>query len=103
MPRFAVIVPAAGGSTRFGGSQSKLVADLAGIPVIARAVLPFVQRSDVQQILIAVPNDPFAVATPGTQNLARFDDPVSRGRANEIWEGLSREPAVKNRLGGQIA
>jgi 2-C-methyl-D-erythritol 4-phosphate cytidylyltransferase len=103
MPRFAVILPAAGSSTRFGGVQSKLVAELAGIAVITRALLPFVHHPDVQQILIAVPNDPFAIAPPGQQNLARFDDPVPRGRANEIWEALSREPSVKNRLGGQIA
>ncbi|MEA2733600.1 MAG: 2-C-methyl-D-erythritol 4-phosphate cytidylyltransferase [Humisphaera sp.] len=101
MPRFAVILPAAGSSSRFGAP--KLVQDLAGVPVIARAVLPFIQRADTHQVLIAVPNDPFATATPGQQNLARLDDPVPSGRANQIWEALSREPAVKNRLGGQIA
>jgi len=101
MPRFAVILPAAGSSSRFGAP--KLVQDLAGVPVIARAVLPFIQRGDTHQILIAVPNDPFATATPAQQNLSRIDDPVSTGRANEVWDALSREPAVKNRLGGQIA
>ena len=101
MPKFAVILPAAGTSARFGAP--KLVQDLAGVPVIARAVLPFIQRADTHQVLIAVPNDPFATATPAQQNLARIDDPVPTGRANEIWAALSREPAVKNRLGGQIA
>jgi len=79
MPRFAVILPAAGGSTRFGAP--KLIQDLAGLPVIARALLPFVRRDDTHQILLAVPT----------------------GRTDEIWEALSREPAIKNRLGGQIA
>jgi 2-C-methyl-D-erythritol 4-phosphate cytidylyltransferase len=101
MPRFAVILPAAGSSSRFGAP--KLVQDLAGVPVIARAVLPFIQRADTHQILIAVPNDPFATAAPSQQHLARIDDPVPSGRANEIWDALSREPTVKNRLGGQIA
>jgi 2-C-methyl-D-erythritol 4-phosphate cytidylyltransferase len=103
MPRFAVILPAAGTSTRFGGRHSKLVADLAGLPVITRALLPFVQRADTHQILIAVPNDPFAAAPPSQQHLARLDNPVPAGRADEIWQALSREPSVKNRLGGQIA
>jgi 2-C-methyl-D-erythritol 4-phosphate cytidylyltransferase len=103
MTRFAVILPAAGSSTRFGGAHSKLIADLTGVPVITRAVLPFVAHADAHQILIAVPNDPFAMAAPSQQNLARLDDPIPRGRANDIWEALSREPAVKNRLGGQIA
>lgn len=101
MLRFAVIIPAAGSSSRFGAP--KLVQDLAGVPVIARALLPFIQRPDTHQILIAVPNDPFATAAPAQQSLARLDDPVPTGRANQVWEALSREPAVKNRLGGQIA
>jgi 2-C-methyl-D-erythritol 4-phosphate cytidylyltransferase len=101
MPRFAVILPAAGSSSRFGAP--KLVQDLAGVPVIARAVLPFIQRSDTHQILIAVPNDPHAAAPPASQNLSRLDDPVPTGRANQVWDALSREPSVKNRLGGQIA
>jgi len=62
MPTLAVILPAAGSSTRFGGPRSKLVEDLAGLPVITRAVLPFAQRSDTRQIFIAVPNDPYAFA-----------------------------------------
>src|ERR1041385_4002290 len=103
MARVAVIIPAAGSSSRFGGGRSKLAQDLAGLPVITRAVLPFVQRSDVQQILIAVPNDPFAMAPPSQQHIAKLDDPPARGRANELWEALSRDPSVKNRLGGQIA
>jgi 2-C-methyl-D-erythritol 4-phosphate cytidylyltransferase len=103
MPRFAVILPAAGSSTRFGGTRSKLVEDLAGLPVITRAVLPFVQRSDTHQILIAVANDPYAIASPASQHLARLDDPVPTGQANEIWSALSRDATVKNRLGGQIA
>jgi 2-C-methyl-D-erythritol 4-phosphate cytidylyltransferase len=107
MPRFAVILPAAGSSSRFSGVRSKLVAELGGLPVITRAVLAFVRRPDVGQILIAAPNDPHAMASPSSpsqQNLARLDDPPpSAGRANEIWEALSRDPSVKNRLGGQVA
>src|SRR5437016_8232725 len=103
MPRFAVILPAAGSSSRFGGPRSKLVEELDGLPVITRAVRPFVNRPDAHQILIAVPNDPHAISPPGQQNLARLDDPPPPIRANDVWSALSRDPAVKNRLGGQIA
>src|SRR5438552_3354597 len=103
MPRFAVILPAAGSSSRFGGRCSKLVQELDGLPVITRAVLPFVRRSDAHQILIAVPNDPYAIAGPAKQNLARLDEPTTSTRANVIWAALERDPVVKNRLGGQIA
>jgi 2-C-methyl-D-erythritol 4-phosphate cytidylyltransferase len=101
MPTFAVILPAAGQSMRFGGGvQSKLTAELAGQPVITRAVLPFLQRSDVGQILIAVPNDPRAISDGDSGG---DPEPLPSSRANEIWDALSRDPQVKNRLGGQIA
>src|SRR3954447_16719865 len=103
MPRFAVILPAAGSSSRFGGPTSKLVQDLDGLPVITHAVLPFVRRSDAHQILIAVPNDPYAIASLSRQNLARLDESATLTRANDIWTALERDPVVKNRLGGQIA
>src|SRR6185437_13414570 len=118
MPRFAVILPAAGSSTRFGGTRSKLVAELAGLPVITRAVLPFVQRSDTHQILIAAPNDPFAMSSmsstakplaapaatpPATLPPNPPASPPAAGQANEIWAALSRDPSIKNRLGGQIS
>ena len=102
MPKFAVILPAAGSSARFGGPRSKLIEELCGLPVITRAVAAFVQRSDTHQILIAVPNDPHARAAPSQQNLARIDDPAPSRRANEIWDALARDPMVKNRLGNQI-
>jgi 2-C-methyl-D-erythritol 4-phosphate cytidylyltransferase len=104
MPRFAVILPAAGSSSRFGAP--KLMQDIAGVPVIARAVLPFIRRADTHQVLIAVPNDPFATAPAAAAargGLSRLDDSVPSGRANQVWDALSREPSVKNRLGGQIA
>jgi 2-C-methyl-D-erythritol 4-phosphate cytidylyltransferase len=55
MSRFAVIVPAAGKSTRFGDpKQKKIYADLAGRAVWLHAVEPFVNREDVTQIIMAI-------------------------------------------------
>jgi 2-C-methyl-D-erythritol 4-phosphate cytidylyltransferase len=55
MPRFAVILPAAGRSTRFGNpKEKKIYTDLDGRAVWLRAVEPFVNRDDVGQILIAI-------------------------------------------------
>lgn len=52
MPRFAAILPAAGNSTRFGGPIHKLLADLAGEPVLARSLRAFLQRDDVVQVIV---------------------------------------------------
>jgi 2-C-methyl-D-erythritol 4-phosphate cytidylyltransferase len=50
-PRFAVILPAAGQSTRFG--KDKLQETLGNQTVIERSVGAFAQRNDVAQIVIA--------------------------------------------------
>jgi 2-C-methyl-D-erythritol 4-phosphate cytidylyltransferase len=58
MNTFAVIIPAAGRSTRFGGNgRNKLFAELEGRTVCRRAVEAFAQRDDVGQIILAVGND----------------------------------------------
>jgi 2-C-methyl-D-erythritol 4-phosphate cytidylyltransferase len=55
MDQFAVILPAAGRSTRFGdGKQKKIYAELEGRAVWLRAVEPFLNRDDVAQIIIAI-------------------------------------------------
>jgi 2-C-methyl-D-erythritol 4-phosphate cytidylyltransferase len=55
MGKFAVILPAAGRSTRFGDpKQKKIYAELDGRAVWLRAVEPFVNRDDVAQIVIAI-------------------------------------------------
>ena len=52
MSRFTLILPAAGRSVRYGAGTSKLLENLAGIPVIARAIRPFLQRTDLAKIII---------------------------------------------------
>ncbi|HEX8341465.1 MAG TPA: 2-C-methyl-D-erythritol 4-phosphate cytidylyltransferase [Tepidisphaeraceae bacterium] len=49
--RFSVIFPAGGASRRFG--SDKLSADLAGLPVIARAIASFAARDDVLELIVA--------------------------------------------------
>jgi 2-C-methyl-D-erythritol 4-phosphate cytidylyltransferase len=57
MPRFAVILPAAGKSSRYGDKVKKVFADLDGRPVWLRAVEAFVNRDDVVQTLVVVSPD----------------------------------------------
>ncbi|MBX6314964.1 MAG: 2-C-methyl-D-erythritol 4-phosphate cytidylyltransferase [Isosphaeraceae bacterium] len=55
MGRFAVILPAAGRSTRFGDpKQKKIYAELDGRAVWLRAVEPFLNRDDVAQTILAI-------------------------------------------------
>lgn len=58
MGPFAVILPAAGRSSRFGDPrQKKIYADLDGRAVWLRAAEPFVNRDDVSQIILAISAD----------------------------------------------
>ncbi|TWT55619.1 2-C-methyl-D-erythritol 4-phosphate cytidylyltransferase [Thalassoglobus neptunius] len=60
MSTFAVILPAAGKSTRFGGAgRKKPFIYLNGRPVWVRAVEPFRARNDVQQIVVVVSESDF--------------------------------------------
>ncbi len=53
--RFAVILPAAGRSTRFGDARGKKTyADLDGRAVWLRAADPFLGREDVGQVIVAI-------------------------------------------------
>lgn len=55
MGKFAVILPAAGRSTRFGNAkQKKVFAELEGRAVWLRAAEPFVNRDDVVQIMVVI-------------------------------------------------
>ena len=55
MARFAVILPAAGRSTRFGDpDRKKTYADLGGRGVWLRASDPFTGRDDVAQVIVAI-------------------------------------------------
>jgi 2-C-methyl-D-erythritol 4-phosphate cytidylyltransferase len=55
MAQFAVILPAAGRSTRFGDpKQKKIFAELDGRAVWLRAVEPFINRDDVAQTIVVI-------------------------------------------------
>lgn len=58
LPRFTLILPAAGGSSRFG--TNKLLASLAGEPVIARTLTAFLDHPLLAGVVIAA-NQPDAI------------------------------------------
>ena len=115
MPDFAVILPAGGGSTRFGGPRSKLLEPLAGLPVIGHGLRAFLGRSDVAAVVIParagsageVPGETltvaFAVSNPtavGVQNVeptlalsgtAAASSQRRQGRARQMYR--ARRPS----------
>jgi 2-C-methyl-D-erythritol 4-phosphate cytidylyltransferase len=85
----AVIVPAAGASTRFGGPKNKLAEELCGRPVLTRTLDAFLVRPDVERIVLPtsqaidwLPADPRIQTCPGGTN-----------RAQSVWNALRQIPA----------
>ena len=92
---FALILPAAGRSVRFGGPRNKLLEPLAGVPVVARSAAPFLARADCSAVLVpcadaagladALPADPRITCCPGGPT-----------RAHSVLQALRRvDPALE--------
>ncbi len=95
MAKFAVILPAAGRSSRFAGkARKKVFADLQGRPVWLRSAEMFVNRDDVIQTLIVVAaDDEEWFREKFRPNLAFLDVEIVIGggeRADSVQNALAR-------------
>jgi 2-C-methyl-D-erythritol 4-phosphate cytidylyltransferase len=93
MPSFAVIIPAAGSSTRFGGPRNKLLEPLAGRPVLARTVTAFLARPDVAQVILPTGLEELAQLLPADPRITIC--PGGQSRAHSVQNGLA---AVTNSI-----
>jgi len=94
MSKFAVILPAAGKSSRFSKQRKKVFVELKGRPVWVRSAEQFISRSDVvQTILVVSPDDLEWFKDKFRPNLAFMDIEVVTGgaeRADSVQNGLAR-------------
>lgn len=93
MPKFAVVIPAAGSSSRMTGFQKKKpFLDLKGRPVWVRTVEHFMGRTDVCQVVLVVAPDDLAWFRESYRpNLAFMDVQLTAGgacRAESVRNGL---------------
>ena len=105
MPKFAVILPAAGQSSRFGDSRRKKpFIELKGRPVWVRAVEVFANRDDVDQLLIVVSPDDIEFFKEKFQaNLAFMAAEIvpRRQAARRFGQERTRPRAGRHRLRGR--
>jgi 2-C-methyl-D-erythritol 4-phosphate cytidylyltransferase len=94
MPSFAVILPAAGRSTRFG--QDKLAMPLLGRPVLQRSVIAFLNREDVASLVIAT-ND-FAATHLALTAAPSSDAIMAHPKINICSGGTCRADSVRSAL-----
>lgn len=95
MARFAVILPAAGQSTRFGKTaEKKIFQELDGRPIWMRAVEPFLNRDDVGQIIVAIsPEDRETFMRRYAANVAFLGLTIIDG-GSERFETVAKAVAV---------
>lgn len=88
----AVIICAAGASSRFGGKRKKAFVDVAGRAVFLRSVEIFANRDDVRQILLGIsPEDQELVNVKWGPNLKFFNTTIFLGgdeRFDTVNKGL---------------
>src|SRR6266487_376467 len=85
MSRIAVILPAAGRSSRFGGREKKPFTNLDGRAVWLRTAELFVTRSDVCQCVIVIaPDDRDLFRSRYGANLAFMDIQIAEGGAERF-------------------
>jgi 2-C-methyl-D-erythritol 4-phosphate cytidylyltransferase len=87
----AVIIPAAGSSTRFGGPRNKLLEPLGGEAVIARTVRTFLARADVACVVLPTALDDRAALLPRDERVVLCGGGASR--AHSVLNGLRAAPA----------
>jgi 2-C-methyl-D-erythritol 4-phosphate cytidylyltransferase len=85
MPRFAVILPAAGKSSRFRDKEKKVFATIDGRPVWRRTAELFVNRKDVRQTIVVIaPEDMETFQRRHAADLAVFGIKVAEGGAERF-------------------
>jgi 2-C-methyl-D-erythritol 4-phosphate cytidylyltransferase len=94
MPKFAVVLPAAGRSSRFGQGEKKPFATLDGRAVWLRSAELFVNRKDVCQCVVVIaPEDRELFDIRYTANLAFMDVRVAPG-GRERFESVANALAL---------
>src|SRR4051794_25659543 len=89
----AVILPAAGQSTRFGNAGNKLLATLGDRPVILHALQAFLARPDVAAIIVPTFDPPFL-----KEFIERCSSHPLDPRIRFIPGGQTRAHSVQNAL-----
>jgi 2-C-methyl-D-erythritol 4-phosphate cytidylyltransferase len=94
MASFAVILPAAGSATRFGGPVNKLLVPLAGVPLIVHSLRAFLSRPDVTSVVVPT-SAAASLEDAGSPELAAC---LRDRRVRVCAGGSNRAQSVRNAL-----
>lgn len=95
MPKYCVIIPAAGKAERFGGAEKKTFAKIDGRPMFIRTLEHFISRPDVCQTILAVaPEDLATMKTTYGANLGFMGVKLVEGGARRCDTVAAALPIV---------
>ncbi|MDB4948761.1 MAG: ispD [Gemmatimonadetes bacterium] len=97
LPAAAVIV-AGGAGTRLGGAVRKQYLELAGEPVLLRALRPFVDHPGIASVVAVLPPDDAAHPPSWLTALRVTVVPGGAERGDSVWNGLQAIPASVGRV-----
>ena len=87
-PRAAAVVVAGGAGTRLGGSVRKQYLQLAGVPVLLRAVRAFTLHPAIAQVVVVLPPEDAAAPPPWLAELGVTIAAGGAERGDSVWSGL---------------
>jgi len=97
MPKYCVIIPAAGKAERFGGAEKKTFAKIDGRPVFLRTLEHFISRPDVCQTILAVaPEDMSTMKSSYGPNLGFMGVMLVEGGARRCDTVAAALPSVSD-------
>ncbi len=93
MIKKAVIIPAAGSGVRLGADIPKPFIELAGIPILQRTLMPFLQMVGMRQIIISTSGDWVESCIKISENLN-----ADHLEIKVVEGGKERQDSIKNAL-----
>jgi 2-C-methyl-D-erythritol 4-phosphate cytidylyltransferase len=92
-PDAAAVVVAGGAGRRFGGAVRKQYLRVGGVPVLLRAVRPFLEHPRVARVVVVLPPDDVAAPPPWLAGLPVELAAGGPERADSVYAGLLCVPA----------
>ncbi|MFL5381197.1 MAG: 2-C-methyl-D-erythritol 4-phosphate cytidylyltransferase [Longimicrobiaceae bacterium] len=88
-PRAAAVIVAGGSGRRIGGPVRKQYLEIDGIPVLLRAVVPFLSDPRIQQVVVVVPADDVEAPPPWLASLGVRIVAGGAERGDSVRNGLA--------------
>ncbi|HEV2131811.1 MAG TPA: 2-C-methyl-D-erythritol 4-phosphate cytidylyltransferase [Longimicrobiaceae bacterium] len=96
--RAGAVIVAAGAGRRLGGEVRKQYVEIAGEPVLLRAIRPFLRHPEIGAVVVVLPPEDVEDPPAWIRELEVTLAPGGAERGDSVWNGLMALPAEANPL-----